>query len=276
MKRVILFLIFCVLLSANEGYAQIQEILKQQDTTVTVLSKKEQKRLKKELEQKHEQTKEKKDNFITRTWYKIFPKKVERDISYNLMYKEKPKTIMVMYPWNRSKNANADEMFYVSICKELVDKGYYVLPALSTLTDYKADTLFNSRYSKQSDAKQFCSSHGVDAVLYVTIFTVKKEWWTTNVNMNAKYDLVSTKSGEVLFSRHADFNYDSQMPPKSKSSDGFIDDEKENHFLGISEKMQHYSFSDLPIGPYHKDYLLDQKRFSHKKEMKYKVNVKPS
>ena len=65
MKRVILFLIFCVLLSANEGYAQIQEILKQQDTTVTVLSKKEQKRLKKELEQKHEQTKEKKDNFIS-------------------------------------------------------------------------------------------------------------------------------------------------------------------------------------------------------------------
>ena len=51
MKRVILFLIFCVLFSANEGYAQIQEILKQQDTTVTVLSKKEQKRLKKELEQ---------------------------------------------------------------------------------------------------------------------------------------------------------------------------------------------------------------------------------
>jgi hypothetical protein len=40
--------------------------------------------------------------------------------------------------------------------------------------------------------------------------------------------------------------------------------------------MQRYAFLDLPIGPYHKDYLLDQKKFSHKNDMRYKVNVKPS
>ena len=46
--------------------------------------------------------------------------------------------------------------------------------------------------------------------------------------------------------------------------------------MGISEQMQTYTFSDFPIGPYHKDYLMDQKKFSHKKEMKYKVKIKPS
>jgi hypothetical protein len=276
MRKGLLFLLLCVILSMGTGYAQIEEILRQQDTSVTVLDKKAQKKLKRELEKKQESNEEKKDNFIIRTWHKIVPKKVEREISYNLMYKEKPKTIMVMYPWNRSKEKNADEMFYVAICKELVTKGYYVLPAITTLCDYKADTAFNSRYCKKEDAKQYLKSHGVDAVLYVTIYTVKKEWWTTNVNMNAQYDLVSTKTGDVLFSRHADFNYDSQMPTKLKGEQGLIEDKKENHYLGISQQMQRYTFIDLPIGPYHREYLLDQKKFSHKKDMKYKVNVKPS
>ena len=63
---------------------------------------------------------------------------------------------------------------------------------------------------------------------------------------------------------------------KKKNKKSLIEDEKENHYLGICQKMQRYVFLDMPIGPYHKDYLLDQKRFSHKKDMRYKVNVKPS
>ena len=88
--------------------------------------------------------------------------------------------------------------------------------------------------------------------------------------------MVSTKTGEVLFSRHADFNFDSQSPAKTKSKNGLIENEKINNFIGICQQMQRYVFSDMPIGPYHKDYLMDQKKFSHKKEMKYKISVKPS
>ncbi len=276
MKKEALVLFFLMSVFSFCASAQVEDLLSTPESEVTTLSDKDKKKYVKELEAKHESDEEKKGNFFTRTWNKIFPPKVERDIAYTLMYKEKPKTIMVMYPWNRSKEEFADEMFYASICKELVLKGYYVLPALPTLADYKADTLFSSQYCKQEDTKKYLSSHGVDAVLYVTIFSVKKEWWTTNVNMNAKYDLVSTKTGDVLFSRHADFNYDSQMPAKSNGEQGYVKDEKENRYLGISEQMQRYAFSDLPIGPYHRDYLMDQKKFSHKREMKYKVNIKPS
>ena len=276
MKKGILFLLSMTLLCADFVYSQVENAQNQADSNITLLDKKAQKKYKKELEKKHRQETGDTLNFFQKTWYKVFPKKVERDVSYAEVYKEKPKTIMVMYPWNRSKEQFADEMFYVSICKELIDKGYYVLPALPTLQDYKADTAFNSHYCKPSEAQTFAKSHGVDAVLYVTIYTVKKEWWTTNINMNAQYDLVSTKTGTVLFSRHADFNYDSQMPTKSKRNKDFVEDDKENHYLGVSEQMQQYVFSDLPIGPYHRDYLMDQKKFSHKKDMKYKVNIKPS
>jgi hypothetical protein len=253
-----------------------QQVTPAQDTTVTKLSEKEQAAYKKELERQLEEGEEAEPNWVERTWRKVFPKKMERDITYPEMYVEKPKTILVVYPWNRSKEKYADEMFYSAICEELQLKGYYVLPALPLLDEFKADTLFSSQYCKKEDSKKYLSKYGVDAVLYVTIYTIKKEWWTTNVNMNAQYDLISTKTNETLFSRHADFNYDSQMPTKKKNKKSLIEDEKENHYLGICQQMQRYAFLDLPIGPYHKDYLLDQKRFSHKKDMRYKVNVKPS
>jgi hypothetical protein len=253
-----------------------QQVTPAQDTTVTKLSEKEQAAYKKELERQLKEGEEAEPNWVERTWRKVFPKKVERDITYPEMYVEKPKTILVVYPWNRSKEKYADEMFYSAICEELQLKGYYVLPALPLLDEFKADTLFSSQYCKKEDSKKYLSKYGVDAVLYVTIYTIKKEWWTTNVNMNAQYDLISTKTNETLFSRHADFNYDSQMPTKKKNKKSLIEDEKENHYLGICQQMQRYAFLDLPIGPYHKDYLLDQKRFSHKKDMRYKVNVKPS
>lgn len=253
-----------------------QQVVTPQDTIVAKMSDKEQAEYKKELEKQMQEWEEKEPNWVQRTWRKIFPKKVEREINYPEMYKEKPKTIMVVYPWNRSKEKFADEMFYSSICEELTLKGYYVLPSMPLIDEFKADTLFSSQYYKQEDTKKLQAKYGVDAVLYVTIYSLKKEWWTTNVNINAQYDLVSAKTNEELFSRHADFNYDSQMPTKKKNKKSLIEDEKENHYLGICQKMQRYVFLDMPIGPYHKDYLLDQKRFSHKKDMRYKVNVKPS
>lgn len=276
MKKSVIILSVLLFVGVGMGFAQVEEVLLQSDSNVSVIDKKDQKKYLKELAKEHEETGEERENFIKRTWHKVFPKKVEREISYHQMYQEKPKTIMVMYPWNRSKEKFADDMFYVSVCKELVNKGYYVLPALATLDDYKSDTMFNSRYCEQSDSRKYLKSHGVDAVLYITVYSVKKEWWSTNINMNAQYDLISTKTGEVLFSRHSDFNYDSQLPAKSKSDIGLLNDDKENNYLGISGQMQIYTFSDLPIGPYHSDYLMDQKKFSHKKEMKYKVKIKPS
>ncbi|MEE0889978.1 MAG: DUF799 family lipoprotein [Bacteroidales bacterium] len=259
----------------------IQMVMNQQtapvkDTTVTKLSEKEQIAYKKELEKQMEEDQDQGPNWVERTWRKVFPKKVERELKYPEIYQEKPKTIMVVYPWNRSKEKFADEMFYSAICEELTLKGYYVLPALPLLDEFKADTLFSSQYFKKEDTKKLQAKYGVDAVLYVTIYTVKKDWWTTNVNMNAQYDLISAKTNEILFSRHADFNYDSQMPTKKKDKKSLIEDPKENHYLGICQQMQRYAFLDLPIGPYHKDYLLDQKKFSHKNDMRYKVNVKPS
>src|SRR5574344_197402 len=114
MKKGILFFFFFTLLCADFAYSQVENAQNQADSNITLLDNKAQKKYKKELEKKHRQETGDTLNFFQKTWYKVFPKKVERDVSYAEVYKEKPKTIMVMYPWNRSKEQFADEMFYVS------------------------------------------------------------------------------------------------------------------------------------------------------------------
>lgn len=244
----------------------------QSDSTITMLSDKEKKQI---LENSKKQDKEK-GNIIKRTFRKVFPKKVERDIAYSNIYKEKPKTILIMYPWNRSKEDKASDMLYIATFQELSMKGYYVIPLVPTLDMYRKDTTLNSHYITPTQIKEYKNEYGVDAVLFVTIYRFEKPWWTTNVNAVADYTLISTTTNDTLFERKADFNYDTPIPASNSKNKDLINDTKEVQYLGIMEQMQKYVFIDMPIGPRHIDYNTDQKKFSHKREMKYKIDVKPS
>lgn len=217
-----------------------------------------------------------KDNFFKRTYRKVFPKKEVRSKAYSKMYNEKPLTIMVAYPWNRSEYKEASEMAYTGCVRELCEKGYYVLPALSFMDELKKDTTKNTKYLTLEQIKSFKKKYNADAVLLMTIYRAEKPWWSTNINVVTHYDLISTQSLDTLFIRHADFNYDSPMPVKEKNNKKLLNDSERMLYLGLFERMQKYVFLDLPAGPYHKDYQQDKKRKAESQEVKYKVTIKPS
>ena len=83
--------------------------------------------------------KTKKSNFIKKTWNEMFPKHVDRDIPYANIYKEEPKNILILYPWNRSDYDKASDMLLIMASKELGKKGYYVYSAVSSMETHKND-----------------------------------------------------------------------------------------------------------------------------------------
>lgn len=242
---------------------------KNSDSTVTTLTDSEKKKI---IASKGKE----KGNFFKRTYRKIFPKKEARSTIYSKIYEEKPLTIMVAYPWNRSEYKVASEMAYTACVKELSEKGYYLLPALSFMDELQKDTTKNTKYLTPEQIKSFKEKYNVDAVLLLTIYRVEKPWWSTNINVVTHYDLISTQSLDTLFVRHADFNYDSPMPVKEKNNKKLLNDPEQLLYLGLFERMQKYVFLDLPAGPYHKDYQQDKKRKAEQQEVKYKVTIKPS
>lgn len=218
----------------------------------------------------------KKENFIQKTWHKVFPKKIERDITYDKLYAEEPKNILILYPWNRSDYDKASDMLYIMATKELGKKGYYVYSAISGMEEYKKDSTFSSHYVKVSDLRGIRDNYSADAVMFVTVFRFDNPYWSTATKAVAHYTLVSTKTLDTLFSRQIEFNYDTPIPPKEYHNKEMELDEEQVYDLGVMEQMQVYAFQDIPFGPYHKKYKQDRKRNSQQKEVKYKINVRPS
>ncbi len=239
------------------------------DEDVIALSDKEKKRILASKDKKE-------GNFITRAYKKAFPKKVPRSEAYPKIYIEQPKSLLVLYPWNRSEYRQASEMAYTSCVKELSQKGYYLPSALVFMDEIKKDTLLSTQFVNIDKIKECKTLYNVDAVMLLTIYRVEKPWWSTNINVVAHYDLISTSTGDTLFTRHADFNYDSPMPLKTKNNDKLITEPEVSLYLGLFEQMQKYVLLDMPVGPYHENYGKDKNKRSQPKENKYKVNIKPS
>jgi hypothetical protein len=241
------------------------------DTNVSQISKKELKRLEKERIRQEKIMAGDTLNFFERT----FPKRIRRDSIYPQIYKELPRSILVVYPWNRSKNQYGDRMFQTAITQELSLKGYYLFPVLTISQQAKTDTNFNSRYQNADNVRSYFENYGADAALFITIYSINKEYWSTKTEIVADYTMISTHSGDTLFQRRANFSYSSPFPLKDKSKESLLEDNKEFQIYEAVQRLQHYVFSDFPYGPYHKEYLKDKKKFSHQTEMDYKISVIP-
>ena len=244
-----------------------------QSVDITKMTEKEKKDLLKQLKKEE---RKKNGSFIKRQWQEAFPEHVDRDIPYNNWYKELPRSIMILWPWNRSSYSHADEMLYVSAAKELSSKGYYVPPVLSTIDQHKQDTVFSSQYIKVNDLPSISKQYGADAVMFVTIYRFDNPYWSSSTKASVHYTLVSAKTMDTLFMRQIEFDYDTPLPPKTNKDRELDLDEQQRHDLGVMQQIQTYAFTDIPYGPYHKKYNTDRKKFSRKQQVKHKINVRPS
>lgn len=219
---------------------------------------------------------EKNEGFVKKTWEKVFPKKEDRIVAYDKIYAEEPRSILILYPWNRSEYSNADEMLLIAATKELTTKGYYIPSTIAMMRQHEKDSTFSSQYKRIKDVKQLGEEYGVDAVMFVTIYRFDSPYWSTSTKANAHYLLISTKTLDTLFARQVDFNYDTPLPPKQNHNPEMELDDQQVYDLGVMEQMQSYGLTDMPFGPYHKKYRKDKKRSANKEEVKYKITVRPS
>ncbi|MDR0790143.1 MAG: DUF799 domain-containing protein [Bacteroidales bacterium] len=246
-----------------------KEVVK--DTTVKPVSKRELKRMAKKQKKEEKRLSGDTLNFFERK----FPKKIQRDSIYPQVYKSQPRSILIIYPYNRSKEQYGDRMFLTAMTKELTLKGYYLFPVTAIAQQAKQDTAFNSRYQTAANAKSYYKDYGADVALYITIYSINKPWWSTKTEIVADYTMISTHTEDTLFHRQATFEYSSPFPLKDKSETSLLADNKEFQIFEAVEQMQHYVFLDFPYGPYHPEYLKDKKKFSHQTEMNYKISIIP-
>ena len=96
---------------------------------------------------------------------------------YPKVYTEKPVTILVLPPINKSTATLAKSYYATTISEPLTQAGYYVLPYEVTTEVLKNEGLYNSEELTEIPLDSIGAFFGADAVLYTTINEWDKNYW---------------------------------------------------------------------------------------------------
>lgn len=184
---------------------------------------------------------------------------------YPGMYEEKPVTIAVMPPINRTTHAEAKEYFYTTLYRPLCEKGYYVFSPALTMEVFQQESAYDAELFLEGSLQVFNDAIGADAVM----FTIIKSWKRNNVfgtiRADVEYILRSTKTGKTLYSREGDVKLDLSVNDSSrKGLGGMLANMLETAIntastdkIEAGRKCSEFVLEDLPAGKYSSKFGVD-------------------
>lgn len=191
-----------------------------------------------------------------------------RGTEYIYLYKEKPKSILIAPPVNKTNDTRAINYISNILALPLIEKGYYVVPTAISLPDLKSDKAYNQMRDMNEILQYLKNKCGVDAVLFTIIShweeRIQQRHITAEVGIS--YMLLSTKSKQTLFEKQGVVVVDMNQPQLISGRYATYSQ------IGLSSKDQSfrepvmaarycgsYVFFDLPEGCYSPLYGRDLK-----------------
>ncbi|WP_372775601.1 GNA1162 family protein [Mangrovibacterium sp.] len=171
---------------------------------------------------------------------------------YKTIYEEKPLSILVLPPINRSTKVEAKELFYSSLSVPFASAGYYVMPPLLSMEILKEESAYDAEMFLNSSMKQVGDLFGVDAVLFTTINEWRKTSIASQISVNIDYLLKSTKTDEVLFHRTGDVTLNISVNTGSIVGNlvGSMLATSLTKEIVVARSCNIYTISDIPAGKY--------------------------
>ena len=97
---------------------------------------------------------------------------------YPGMYEEKPVSIAIMPPINRTTHVEAKDFFYTTLYIPLCEKGYYVFSPYLTMEMFQQESAYDAELFLDGSLSSFADVLGADAVM----FTIIKDWQRMNLS----------------------------------------------------------------------------------------------
>ena len=196
--------------------------------------------------------------------------------AYPKMYDEKPITILVMPPINRSTHAEAKEWFLTTLAQPFADKGFYVFPTYLTTEILKNESAYDAENFLEASLGKFNEAFGADAVLFTSINEWDKSSIGAKVTVDLEYVLKSCKTNEVLWTKKGKMVYSTSVDTGVGGWAGLIANVAASaintaatSYVPIAQNINLFVVTDLPVGKYHEQHLLDQEDISTGAELKY-------
>lgn len=199
---------------------------------------------------------------------------ITRLSAYGSLYEEKPVSIMIMPPINKSTKAEAKMGFYSTLTTPLADNGYYVLPPLISMQVMQEQSAYDAELIIDKSMKVVNELLGADAVLFTIIHDWRKITIGSRVEVKIEYIIKSTRTDEVLYNRTGLLSVSSS----SNSGNIFVDlavsmiKTAFTKEVTVAEKCNNYTFTDIPKGKYSPLHNKDQESLAGDKEFTVRLS----
>lgn len=200
-------------------------------------------------------------------------KLVPKSETYKSLYEEKPLSVLVLPPINRSTKVEAKELFYSSLAVPFTLKGYYVLPPLLSMEILKEESAYDAEMFINGSMKKVGELFGADAVLFTTIHEWTKTTLTSQVHVKIEYLLKSTKTDEILFNRIGDVTLNISMNTGNVLVNivGSMIATSLTKEIVVGRNCNIYTISDIPAGKYSPQFNTDGALMAQPKEFKSNI-----
>lgn len=200
-------------------------------------------------------------------------KSLKKD-TYSALYREKPLSVLVLPPINRSVKVEAKEAFYSSLSAPIAQRGYYTMPPLLAMDILKEESAYDSELFLGQSTKKIGEVFGADAVLFTTIHNWTKVSIAQCIRVKIEYQMISTATDEVLFHRIGDITVNTSVNTGNAIGNivASIVVTALSKEIIAGQRCNLYTFSDLPAGKYHADFGQDGEKKAQRKV--FKANVK--
>jgi Uncharacterized protein conserved in bacteria len=206
-------------------------------------------------------------------------KPVKKSIAYKGLYAEKPLTVLLMPPINKSTNVEAKEYFHSTLMVPLAEQGYYIIPPFLSMEILRKESAYDSELFLTSPLNKFGEVFGADAVLFTIINKWDKSSIGANVKVYVEYILKSTKTNEVLYNRKGEIVYDASVRTNSGGLAGLAVgmiasaiNTASVKYVDVARISNKVTFTDFPAGAYSTRNKVDSLDFAGPREFKATVN----
>lgn len=204
-----------------------------------------------------------------------------KSVVYKGMYDERPLTVLLMPPINRSTNVEAKEYFHSTLNVPIANAGFYVIPTFLSMEILKKESAYDAELFLNSPLKKFGEVFGADLAVFTIINKWDKSGLAAKVNVQIEYIIKSTKTDEVVYSRAGEIQYSTSVSSGMGGAFGALADMAASaintaatKYVDVARTCNAYTFKDLPSGKYSPVYGKDGDQLAGKKVFKVRLDSK--
>jgi hypothetical protein len=190
-----------------------------------------------------------------------------KGVAFPKMYQQKPLTVLALPPVNTTSSPVAKEYMICTVAQPVANNGFYVLSTELSNEILKNEGLYDTETINPSLYPKFKEMFNVDALLFSTIFKWDTSYYVVggNVTVGLKYSLISTTTGDTLWSYYGIKKVDTTQQNQGGGLAGLAialiataATTAATDYLPIARDVNNFVFSTIPVGRYSTRHNLDQ------------------